>query len=448
MDMDETTDHPNIVPQDTYDAVDRGVPPLTDKAHRDYSKKPSSEEDHADHAEEKACDEIGFEQDDIELEQDETPGDDEDQLNQTDLPFTEFERISQHDRNGLIETAPSFPFVRCRENTAIADFQYLKKHSFIGLVEKGEWQSRSEIDDEYLSEYVVKRNPIGLRSSDFHHWQARMACEADRFSSPVRTWFDAKIRKSLETSGFWETSKRSAVSMRQYVASQFRPSAAKALYELFGAKRIYDPCGGWGDRLTAAMASDLELYYCRDVNPLVFAGYALQQQYYPTDVEISYEFKGSEIDCPAENFFDLVFTSPPYYKIERYQTSGSKQAKQSHAKFDTFDAWLNGYLFQMIDHAWRSLKDNGYLAINISDCYADGTSNKIVMPMLEYVLNKFTDAHFVAIIGYAMASRVNVNNVDISGEPITIFRKGAYMNFEDLIPEKKQMCFGFDDDYE
>ena len=143
-----------------------------------------------------------------------------------------------------------------------------------------------------------------------------------------------------------------------------------------------------------------------------------------------------------------VFTSPPYYKIERYQTSGSKQAKQSHAKFDTFDAWLNGYLFQMIDHAWRSLKDNGYLAINISDCYADGTSNKIVMPMLEYVLNKFTDAHFVAIIGYAMASRVNVNNVDISGEPITIFRKGAYMNFEDLIPEKKQMCFGFDDDYE
>jgi len=371
------------------------------------------------------------------------------EITQVTLTFDNFlEEIKSIDKKELIETAPDFPIIRCKENAAIGDFYNLKKHSFVDLINKGVWQSRSEIDDEYLSEYVIKRNMIGLKSSDFHHWQARMSCEADRFSSPVRSWFDTKIRKSIETSGFWEIDKRSALSMRKYIASQFRPSAAKALYELFNAKRIYDPCGGWGDRLTAAMASDIEFYYCRDVNPLVFAGYVLQEQYYETDVQVQYEFKGSEIDCPVENFFDLVFTSPPYFKVERYQTSSSKDSIQSHTKFDTFNAWLNGYLFQMLNHAWRSLKDGGYLAINISDCYANGVSNKIVMPMIEYIKENFDDANFVAVIGYAMASRVNVNNVDISGEPITIFRKGERMKFEDLIPEDKQMSFFFAEEFE
>jgi len=344
-----------------------------------------------------------------------------------------------------IEIAPDFPVIRCKENDAIADFHRLKTNSFVDLIQKGEWQSRSEIDEQYVSEYLIKRNLIGLRSSDFHHWQARMSCEADRFSSPVRSWYDNKIRKTIETSGFWEENKRSALAMRKYIASQFRPSSAKALYELFDAKRIYDPCGGWGDRMTAAMASDIEFYYCRDVNPLVFAGYTLQQQYYQTDVEIAYEFKGSEIDCPNEDFFDLVFTSPPYYKVERYQSSNS-DTMQSHDKFDEFNDWLQGYLFQMITHAYRSLKEGGYLAINISDCYANSVSNKIVMPMIEFIQESFDDAHFVAVIGYEMASRVNKHNDDISAEPITIFRKAKSKDFAELIPRDRQVSLF--DDYE
>ena len=325
---------------------------------------------------------------------------------------------------------PKFPITKPNETDAMIDFIKLKESSFIDLLQHNKWKSRSVIDEQYCFDYVVGKSNIGNKSSNCFHWQARHACDSLTAPSPIRAWYDAKLRKNIENSIYYKDSHKSALSMRGYIASQFRPSSAKAIYELFQSKKIYDPCGGWGDRLAGALANNCDLYYCRDVNPMVFSGYALQQQTYTSDTECFFEYKGSEIDCPKENYFDLVFTSPPYFKVEKYQGD-----LQSHKKFKQFDDWLNGFLFPMLYYSWLSLKDDGVMAINISDCYANHTYNRICMPMIEYCLKELTKCNLAGVIGYQITSR---KKGGVNAEPIIIFTKNNSFNIKNIMPKDLQ----------
>lgn len=323
-----------------------------------------------------------------------------------------------------------FPINRSSEKDAHLDFARLKEISFMDLFVQKEWKSRSELDPAYVVPYVIKRNNVGNKSSDFYHWNVRMACDSANSPSPIRSWYDRKIRKSVENCIYYEDDPKTALALRKYIPPQFRPSAAKALYELFNAKRIYDPCGGWGDRLSAALASNAEEYHCRDVNPLVFGGYALQQMQLPSDCHASFEYRGSEIDAPQTNHYDLVFTSPPYYKIEKYHGDN-----QSFRKYKACDEWLEGFLFPMISHAWNSVEHGGHVLINISDCYVNHTYNKLCMPLIEHCLDKLDGCRVLGIIGYQITSR---SKNGVNAEPIIIFQKGGGKDLLDLLPKDDQ----------
>lgn len=296
------------------------------------------------------------------------------------------------------------------------DYSKLQSFDAKVLLTEKQWKSRSVIDESRCLPFVIARNTVGSKASNFFHWQTRVACDSLTAPSPIRAWYDQKLRKNIENSIYYKDSHQSALTMRGYVPSQFRPSAAKCLYSLFNANRIYDPCGGWGDRLAAAMSVDAELYYCRDVNPMVFTGYALQQQSLPTKTSLSFEYRGSETDCPEKDYFDFIFTSPPYYKVEKYQGD-----LQSH-KHKKFDGWMSQFLFKMVTFAWESLQDGGVMAINISDCYANHTYNRICQPLIDYCLSNLENCSIQGVIGYEIASR---KKNGVNAEPILFFSKGG-----------------------
>ena len=335
--------------------------------------------------------------------------------------------------------SPPFPLNRPTEGEALSDYNALRDFDALSLLIPKEWMSRSIIEDKYCLPFVIARNNTGNKASNFYHWQARVACDSLNSPAPIRAWHDQKLRQNIENSIYYKESHKSAVTMRGYVPSQFRPSAAKCLYSLFEAKRIYDPCGGWGDRLAAAMSVDADLYYCRDVNPLVFTGYALQQQAFSTKTKLSFEYKGSEIDCPEKGYFDFIFTSPPYYKIEKYQGD-----MQSHAKFKKFDDWLTGFLYPMVTFAWDSLREEGVLALNISDCYANHTYNRTCLPLIDYCLNNLKGCRMQGVIGYEIASR---KKTGINSEPLLFFSKnGKDIKWDRLAKDAPQQK-GFDFEY-
>ena len=306
---------------------------------------------------------------------------------------------------------PAFPIERPSYEEATTDYNLLTKLNI--SLSDGNWYSRSKVSG---TKYIDV-DKTGMKTSNHYHWMARMACDSAASPSPIRSWYTDKFRAGLEASIYYEKSHASALALRKYIPAQFRPSAAKALIDHFNVKTLYDPCGGGGDRLVAAQACGIE-YHCRDVNPLVFSGYAAQQQEYGGNV--SFELKGAETDAPIEDYFDMVFTSPPYYKIEKYQGD-----EQSHIKYKHFDDWIEYFLLPMLENSLKALKPNGVLAINISDVYVNHTVNDLTTPVINFVVNNCKD---VSYIGYRMNKRPNSsisNQQGIFAEPIITGRKSA-----------------------
>ena len=210
--------------------------------------------------------------------------------------------------------------------------------------------------------------------------------------------------------------------MRKYIASQFRPSAAKAVYDLFEAKNILDFSAGWGDRLCGFLASDAVSYTGVDPNKDAVAKYCDMLDYFYTDRDVTIFNECAEDVDYGDKMFDLVFTSPPYFDLERYTT----ESNQSWKRYKKLDAWLEGFLFKSIEKTWNHLEKDGHLIINISDVYCHHTINKICDPMNDFI-DTLANSEYIGCCGYQMMKRPNSKSLKgKSGkfaEPVWIWKK-------------------------
>nr|DAD62695.1 MAG TPA: Putative modification methylase [Bacteriophage sp.] len=151
----------------------------------------------------------------------------------------------------------------------------------------------------------------------------------------------------------------------------FRPATAKALYELYGKEnsKVLDTSSGFGGRLLGFFtAKNTSEYVGIDPNTADSCNkFILYMSRYFTNKKAYVNKIGSEdftIESypQYENYFDISFTSPPYFNIERY----SDDITQSHVKFNTYDAWVDGFYRNTIYNSCNSLKLDGVFAVNIS----------------------------------------------------------------------------------
>ena len=151
----------------------------------------------------------------------------------------------------------------------------------------------------------------------------------------------------------------------------FRPATAKALYELYGKEnsKVLDTSSGFGGRLLGFFtAKNTAEYVGIDPNTADSCNkFILYMSRYFTNKKAYVNRIGSEDftveNYPQyENYFDISFTSPPYFNIERY----SDDITQSHVKFNTYDAWIDGFYRNTIYNSCNSLKLDGVFAVNIS----------------------------------------------------------------------------------
>jgi tRNA1(Val) A37 N6-methylase TrmN6 len=322
----------------------------------------------------------------------------------------------------------SVPLVEIEENDAIEDFKKLKELDTTQLLKTDNLFSRYEYNWELGNKYIDSCN-IGNKSSNYFHQDLRFNCDSINSPSPYRTWNDKKFFMTL-LNALWTlkvkevTSEtlRTCIALRKYIASQFRPSAAKFMYDYFKAETVLDFSSGWGDRLSGAMASDyVKSYTGIDPNKNLVENYNKQIELFGKGKNIRM------IPEPAEDAiknlndeFDLIFTSPPYFIIERY----SKDSSQSWQRYKKIDKWLNGFLFPVLEGSWKLLKSGGHLSINISDVYCNHTINRICDPMNDFI-NRLTNSVKVDNLNYRMMKRTNSKS-DREGifvEPNWIWKK-------------------------
>jgi 16S rRNA G966 N2-methylase RsmD len=277
--------------------------------------------------------------------------------------------------------------------------------------------------------YLSSRYRNGLRVSDSATQKVRMETSHIRFLSPKRAWFGEnknflKYLLNLEMfqSDVTDSALRQALQMKSYIASQFKPECAKLLYNLFQAENVLDFSAGWGDRLVGFHASNAKSYIGIDPNTKLHEPYRQIDRLCNTGKETKF------ICSPAEEVnltdkVDFVFTSPPYFSIERY----SEEETQSWKRYTTTDRWLSGFLFPTLKTCWQALEDGGRIAVNISDAYISSTQGKAIVcqPMLDFM--ESLGAIYEGVIGYQMTQRAGANMQSVSDvfcEPIFIWSKG------------------------
>lgn len=175
------------------------------------------------------------------------------------------------------------------------------------------------------------------------------------------------LRSSDPHEAKWEFRKEFGYNM----ATTFMPSYAKSIYEHFNAKRVLDPCAGWGDRMIGAEAAKcVNTYVGFDPNRTLRPGYVkLMQTMGESVTEIDYSrlsfsnnftintqpFEVGAKELTSESF-DLVFTSPPFFNYEMYSPTNPK-----------YSNWIDEFYKPLFIEASRCVVEGGHVAIHIGD---------------------------------------------------------------------------------
>ena len=210
-----------------------------------------------------------------------------------------------------------------------------------------------------------------------HFWEVQCG---NAMRTPMETFLDDDKFKSVikkcwkwclhHTEGVVSTfhENRLRQSLKIYTGTQavsnFRPTAAKLIYEKFGGDAIWDMSCGWGGRLIGFLASSRPKYIGTEPSSKTFEGLKkIKKDFNYLTKSVELHKLGSEVFEPKRESLDLCFTSPPYFDTEKY----SDEKTQSFKKYPTKEEWINGFLRKTIENCYNGLKGNKYMLINIAN---------------------------------------------------------------------------------
>ncbi len=335
-------------------------------------------------------------------------------------------------KESLAKVAMTYPlpYAEISENDAHNELRKLKGMRHNEVLTEGEWFAREGTEYKYDltwngTQQYFRRVNTGNKSSNYFQQENRWSVDGSVAPGPKRTWESEKFMTSLMGAAYTlklphidKKYLRTMVSLRKYICSQFKPNVAKIIYDKLGSKNVLDFSAGWGDRLAGFYGSETGEYYLgidprKENHPI----YHKQAEFYDKhrtlfEVEKRYEF----IESPAEDVdfseyedtFDTVFTSPPYFNVERY----SYDDTQSWVKYKDIKDWNEKFLQKTLKNLWCSVKAGGYLLVNISDVYSNSKWStergwlEICNPMNDF-LSTFHDSEYQGCIGMEMAKRPN-----------------------------------------
>jgi 16S rRNA G966 N2-methylase RsmD len=137
-----------------------------------------------------------------------------------------------------------------------------------------------------------------------------------------------------------------------------RPLNCMEIYTKYNAKRVLNFCAGWGGSTVAAAALNLDAFYGIEINTELLKPYDNMVSYLKTKSTTNMEI----FICDAVNFnystinYDTVFSSPPYYFIEKYDNNNLYTSKTE------MDEKFYKPLFTK---TYNGLKNGGHYIINI-----------------------------------------------------------------------------------
>jgi len=333
------------------------------------------------------------------------------------------EKMRTHIADYIASERPVFPLKEISKDNMRKAFYDLKKFDTSSICIPNE-QVEKEVFEKYDDyEYSYDKYGLGLINgastfndvSNYFHQDLRLACGSYGFEAPKKRWEENDAYDIWKCLGpIWrgingvqkvmiegkeeliggELSEKSYISafrLGTYIATQFKPVVAKAIYDMTNAKTVLDTSCGWGDRLAGFFASDAEEYYGCDPNPNTYARYQEQISKYNKLLDkpkkVTIWNRGAE-DLPYDKLppIDVAFTSPPYFSTEEYNKGGELEENQSWFKFNEYDKWRDDFYLPVAENTMRVSK---FMFVNIMDPKIHGVRYRSGDELVDKFQDKF-----------------------------------------------------------
>ena len=150
--------------------------------------------------------------------------------------------------------------------------------------------------------------------------------------------------------------------------TKYRTVTAKSIVKFYGAKKVLDPCIGWGGRMLGALAAGAEYVGC-EPDPNTIQGLRGILEDLPNDIKTKATIIGEAAEVGLENIigeFDMILTSPPYFNLEVY-TGGD----QSMERYPTWELWRDNWLKVIILKCLSLLRDGGVSCWSVKNFKTD-----------------------------------------------------------------------------
>ena len=138
-----------------------------------------------------------------------------------------------------------------------------------------------------------------------------------------------------------------------------RPLVYMEIYAKYSPTCVMDFCAGWGGAAVAAAALHIPNYIGIEINHHLKTPYEKMREFLKTvspttNVEMLFE-DATQIDY-SKYEYDLVFTSPPYYFIQKYENNAQYSSKKEMDEL---------FYKPLFTKTYNGLKKGGYYIINV-----------------------------------------------------------------------------------
>ena len=146
----------------------------------------------------------------------------------------------------------------------------------------------------------------------------------------------------------------------------------------YNSECVLDPTAGFGNRLIGSAICGVKKYIGIDNNPNLIQPYNDLKMF--LNERSNMEIEMHMTDCLTVDysklFYDIVFTSLPYYNTEVY--GGGNKPYNSQAEWDTL------FYIPLIKKTWDGLQPNGIFAFNVPQ----QIYNRVFIPLLGNCFDK------------------------------------------------------------
>jgi len=234
--------------------------------------------------------------------------------------------------------------------------QNMRKFSF----DKYEDSSYFIIKDDW------KKNEEINKITDYFSESVRVICSFANSLCPLVYWENNKVEILENTIKKYKD--LNIHNIREYLfektrfCNNFRISVGLTVLNHFKPKKWLDISSGWGDRLLCALLYKVERYVSTDPNKDLHPCYnKIIQTFLPKAKrdKITIHKEGFEDVDLKDEMFDIVFSSPPFFTLEKYST----YEDNSITHYTDEKTWCDQFFIKSLIKCYNHLEKDGHMIL-------------------------------------------------------------------------------------